>query len=90
MLRLFALKGKIPLQKNYTTLNLNTYISDLIQVSAVEIRQKMTIGCNFAYSSTNYMEKSLFYQHSDGEVVKITDLRKNFKSKKIGGEGGKF
>ena len=25
-------KGKIPLQKNYTTLNVNTYISDLIQV----------------------------------------------------------
>ena len=59
-------------------------------ISAVKIRQKITIGCNFAYSSTNYMEKSLFYQHSDGEFVKFSDLRKIFKSKKIGGEGGKF
>ena len=65
-------------------------IDEIKTYSAVEIRQKMTIGCNFAYSSTNYMEKSLFYQHSDGEVVKISDLRKIFKSKKIGGEGGKF
>ena len=44
--------------------------------SAVKIREKMTIGCNFPYSFTKYIEESKFIQLFNGKFVKKSVLSK--------------
>ena len=53
-------------------------LAECLRYSAVEIRENLRIGCNFAYSITKPMKKSKFCQLFDGGFVKKSVLSKSF------------